>query len=72
MKPNFKKVSKIYRKLYYDAHKHRCQLLHEQQTMLDTLAMKETEINYLKKQYSEALDKIIALQEKIAKTEEKG
>ena len=65
MKPNFKKVSKIYRKLYYDAHKHRCQLLHEQQTMLDTLAMKEIVINDLKKKYSEALDKIIELQEKI-------
>lgn len=65
MKPNWKKQTKIYRKLYYDAHKHRCQLLHEQQAMLDTLAMKEIVINDLKKKYSEALDKIIELQEKI-------
>lgn len=65
MKPNYKKVSKIYRKLYYDAHKHRCQLLHEQQTMLDSLATKETENKELKIKYSKALDKIIELQEKI-------
>ena len=65
MKPNFKKVSKIYRKLYYDAHKHRCQLLHEQQTMIDSLATKEIVINDLKVKYSQALDKIIELQEKI-------
>lgn len=65
MKPNYKKVSKIYRKLYYDAHKHRCQLLHEQQNMLDSLVTKEIEINDLKIKYSQALDKIIELQEKL-------
>lgn len=72
MKPNFKKSAERYRKLFYDSQERISALLHAQKAMTAHLTEQANELNDLKVKYSEALDKIIALQEKIAKTEEKG
>lgn len=65
MKPNYKKSAAKYRQMFYDSQERISALLHGQRDMTAHLTMQANEINDLKIKYSEALDKIIELQEKM-------
>lgn len=65
MKPNYKESAKIYRKLYYDTYNQVGELQMVQREITAHLTEQKIELNELKIKYSEALDKIIELQEKM-------
>lgn len=66
MKPNYKESAEKYERLYYDSQE-RLSFLHKSiRDMTADLTRQNEEINEWKRKYSELLDKLIALQEKVA------
>ena len=65
MKPNYKELAAKYRDCYYHEQERISFLVQAQRDMTEHLTRSKQEINELKCLYAEALDKIIALQEKI-------
>ncbi len=69
VKPNYKRSAARYRELYLKYSDKAADLSRENHDLTVALKKKTQEVNEWKIQYSDALDKIIALQEKMAKME---
>lgn len=69
MKPNYKASADKYRELYDDS-QNRLSFMHTAiRDMTADLTRQQEEINEWKRKYSKLLDKVIALQEKVAEAE---